>query len=316
VKFYLMICTVLLSQIGFASNQTFDPKCIGCFSFVAPSVVGAENITSPVVGLIVYDTFYSEFRGYKADGTWTKFWSGQNFVRSVAANVTLTSSDDVVIADASSAAFTITLPDADLNEGKQFVIKKSPQDATFNLITIQPAAGETIDDAASKHLATTNESIILVSDGADWNIASRTIPSDWVSYTPTGGWTGGNVTYTGKWRRVGSDMELDLKVALTGAPTGTTLTFDLPSGCTIDTAKLVDGIATEGIGIGMAFDYGVQNYPIFAKVLDTNTVFAAAYGAAATYATFANVQHNIPLTFGNADYATLKVKIPISGWEG
>ena len=63
--------------------------------------------------------------------------------------------------------------------------------------------------------------------------------TSWTDYTPTGSWST-NTTYTGKWRRVGDEMEIQVKVATTGTCTDAVLSVDIPSGYTIDANKLVE----------------------------------------------------------------------------
>ena len=52
-------------------------------------------------------------------------------------NYTITENDDIILADSSSAAFVLSLPDvADVPEGKSYTIKKTNED--FNSIEIDP----------------------------------------------------------------------------------------------------------------------------------------------------------------------------------
>lgn len=44
--------------------------CTDCFNFVAPSVLDANAIGSPEVGLIVYDSIDDRFKGYDSVGNW------------------------------------------------------------------------------------------------------------------------------------------------------------------------------------------------------------------------------------------------------
>lgn len=61
----------LFSLFGNAQENRFQfLSCPECLNFSAPQVYIAENIPSPEVGLIVYDTYSNLFRGYNASGTW------------------------------------------------------------------------------------------------------------------------------------------------------------------------------------------------------------------------------------------------------
>ena len=64
---------------------------------------------------------------------------------------------------------TITLPSAITNPGRVLVFKNS----TNSSITINPAAFETIDGAASTTLATKNTSKTIISNGSNWLIISQ-----------------------------------------------------------------------------------------------------------------------------------------------
>src|SRR5687768_13337624 len=64
---------------------------------------------------------------------------------------TATSSDEVLTADSSGGAFTITLPTAVGISGRKYVIKKT--DSSFNAVTIDANSAETIDGALTKALS-------------------------------------------------------------------------------------------------------------------------------------------------------------------
>jgi hypothetical protein len=88
-------------------------------------------------------------------------------VRSISGATTLdtTTTDYIVLANSSSAAFTITLPAA--TSGRKLVIKDSGGSAQTNNITISPASG-TIDGASTFVLNNNYQSVDLVSDGINW----------------------------------------------------------------------------------------------------------------------------------------------------
>lgn len=138
--------------------------------------------------------------------------------------------------------------------------------------------------------------------------------SDWVSYTPTGGWTGA-VTYNGKWRRVGDSMEIIAQVSCSGAPTGTNPTINLPSGFTIDITKLATDTSREPMGLAVFVDAGVQTYRGAVFLNTTTSVMPVAYGVAGTYANDAVASTTTPFTFGASDIITVEFKAPIVGWS-
>jgi len=76
-----------------------------------------------------------------------------------------TASDgDVVLADASGGAITITLPSPSENAWVQ--VKKI--DSSLNKVTVAQNATETIDGQSSIDLVNQYQSYIVVSDGTDW----------------------------------------------------------------------------------------------------------------------------------------------------
>lgn len=87
-------------------------------------------------------------------------------------NATLTAAETVVLADATSAAFTITLPSVSSTPYTVFFIKKI--DTTLaNLVTIQGTSGQTFDGLTTLTLSKRGESVMLESDGSNWRVIAR-----------------------------------------------------------------------------------------------------------------------------------------------
>jgi hypothetical protein len=101
----------------------------------------------------------------KSDGTqWT---SGavavpNATVRTVTANDTASSSDDIILLDTTSAGFTETLPSAGSNTGKKILFRMIGN--TTNQVTF----GTAIDGISSRKLGGMNNEIEIVSDGTIW----------------------------------------------------------------------------------------------------------------------------------------------------
>ncbi len=81
---------------------------------------------------------------------------------------TITSSDTVVIADASSNNVTITLPAASGVTGYRYYVKR--KDGSANTVTIARTGSDTIDGATSQTLNQQYTSATVVSDGSNWYI--------------------------------------------------------------------------------------------------------------------------------------------------
>ena len=136
--------------------------------------------------------------------------------------------------------------------------------------------------------------------------------SDWVSYTPTGGWT--NTTYTGKWRRIGDSMECFVQAVLTGTPTGT-LNFSIPSGFSIDSSKLTSN-NTLNLGSGGWFDSGSTGTMGVLFTLGTSTTVTpnGQRFAAAGNNDYLGFTPTSLKTFVATDYVDGFFKVPITGW--
>ncbi len=89
-------------------------------------------------------------------------------VVSKTANYTAISTDEYIECDASSGAFTITLPPVASNPGLALDIKKT--DSSANAVTVDGNGSELIDGDPIVGLGTQNESIVVVSNGTSWGI--------------------------------------------------------------------------------------------------------------------------------------------------
>jgi len=74
----------------------------------------------------------------------------------------------IILADASSAAITLTLPAASANNGKMFKIKK--KDNSANAVNVQPASGEKIDGTTNQviSLESPYAGVMVFSDGTEF----------------------------------------------------------------------------------------------------------------------------------------------------
>lgn len=240
--------------------------------------------------------------------------AGATLAVSPAVGSTLTASSvyDLFLSNPSGTQ-TITLPAA-TGSGKVFKFKKIDSEVA-DIVTIQRAGADTITDAGSAGSSTTlntqgEEIEIVDTASAAWHVVSRRIPSIWIAYTPTGSWSA-NVTYTGFWRRVGDSVEVRAKVATSGAPTSAGLTINLPTGITIDTAKLT-GTSSQVLGVGEILNS--SEYPVHAVYSSTSAV--AVYYHVQASAAFGVVTEAAPATFGAGDHVVVEFKVPVSGWGG
>lgn len=89
-------------------------------------------------------------------------------VKSKSSAYTATTTDVVLLCDASGGAFTITLPAAADNTNRVYIIKKI--DSSVNAVTVDGNASETIDGGTTAVITTQYESIIIFCDGSNWHI--------------------------------------------------------------------------------------------------------------------------------------------------
>lgn len=143
------------------------------------------------------------------------------------------------------------------------------------------------------------------------------IVTDWKSFTPTGSWNT-NTTYAGYYRRVGDTLEVQIKISLAGAPNAAALTINLPSGLTIDTAKLASnsGTSTDSFGKIYYFDSGVSSY-IGELAYSSTTSVGARYldDSGTNIAVPADISSTAPHTWGASDFLVARYSAPIVGWS-
>lgn len=109
------------------------------------------------------------------------FHDGSNFVNQMSpgqyvASVSKTATFTATLAEhaynvsASGGAVTANLPTAVGCAGKQFVVKKT--DSSANAVTLDPNSSETVDGGSTWVLSYQNHSIVVESDGANWQIVA------------------------------------------------------------------------------------------------------------------------------------------------
>jgi hypothetical protein len=139
------------------------------------------------------------------------------------------------------------------------------------------------------------------------------VVTDWQSYTPTGSWTS-NTTYTGLWRRVGKQIEVQANLTLSGAPNAASLTISIPSGYSIDTSNMVNGTSQDQwVGGGAGIRTGTAHL-VLSAVYNNTTSIQVGYQNS-ILGQFANVTNTAPYTFGNGDTIQVTFKVPILGWS-
>lgn len=103
----------------------------------------------------------------RGDQTWATPAGGGYTVQSKTSGYTA-AVGEFVVCDATSAAFTVALPAASGNSGKQIGVKKT--DASAHAVTVDGNSSETIDGQLTYLLAIQYEAVTLICDGSNWYI--------------------------------------------------------------------------------------------------------------------------------------------------
>ena len=226
-------------------------------------------------------------------------------VRTITTTASMNVSDQIVYASTAGGDYTFTLVNpATLPTGTMLYVIKTTSD--FNILTIS---------SISTTLNTIGESVLLVVNGSGaWTIVERRIPSTWTAYTPTGTFT--NVTYTGFWKRVGDAIMGRVYLDFTNAPGAATLTVSIPSGLTIDTAKLTSTDGSDGIvGTVLLTETGTAKYT-GGVVYSSTTVVQPRYFNNTSPVQILGITATAPVTWDATDFISICYEVPIAGWNG
>jgi hypothetical protein len=102
-------------------------------------------------------------------GNFAQGWPGEiSTLAAKSAAYTLTAADYVVVCNATTAAFTVTLPTAVGALGRTYKVKKT--DSSANAVTVATTSSQTIDGATTYSLVRQWQFIEVVSDGANWQV--------------------------------------------------------------------------------------------------------------------------------------------------
>lgn len=146
--------------------------------------------------------------------------------------------------------------------------------------------------------------------------ARGAVVTDWQSYTPTGSHTT-NTSYAGRWRRVGDSVELQVRVAYSGANSQGGLLFTqsqiLPTGLSVDSNKVNLGVDIRlPVGGWAGVDSGVNGGWEGEVVMDSGFNFTLSY---VTTAGQSVVSPSQPFAISAGDNFNLSIKAPIAGWS-
>lgn len=223
---------------------------------------------------------------------------------------TILSTDTHVDVDTSGGAVTVTVPAAAAgNSGQTVWVRKTTSD--FTAVTLASGVSTTLN--------TQGECAQIQSNGTAWAIIARHIPSVWTAYTPTIGPSTNTTAITGFWKRKGDSVEIEVRWEYNGAnASNAAFSATIPTGLTIDTAKLTSTGVTREFGKATMFDSGsaVLNGTLVHN--NATSVYALVFLANLPYvaSTTTNAQSGIPMTPANGDFILFTFSVPITNWNG
>lgn len=238
-----------------------------------------------------------------AGGTSPPIWAFPGFNYTAQSTTYSAAINDYVLA--SSAAFTITLPTAVGNSGKLIGIQHGG--SNFVVYTLATTSGQTIGGIASGSysLYTNGETLVLVSDGANWQILNHKADTQWENY-PSGPIIVGAGTPTGvafEWRRSGPQCFWRGSFT-TGTPTSTPAQLPLPGSVTISSTvgtNTITGNWTSSSGVYFGVILASPNNAYVSWMISSTVIAIAPQNGNTAWAGGAYVT-----TWGN---------IQITGWQ-
>jgi len=135
--------------------------------------------------------------------------------------------------------------------------------------------------------------------------------SDWVEFTPSCTWTS-NITWTGRWRRVGQNMEIRYQGDIMGVPGPGVLDCDLPSGFTVNTKSLPNTATFQRLGKVVFNDGFGLFYLGECAYRDTDSVRFANHTVNGSKITDADTSPTSPFTFASGDDVNAICSIPVN----
>ena len=210
----------------------------------------------------------------------------------------------------SGSAFTVTLPTAVGNSGAFMRVKKTDASLT-NIITVATTSAQTIDGVTTTTLNTQYEEITVCSDGANWQVIDRLIPSQWTAWTSTLTGFGTVTTQNLVSRRNGPDLEFK-GTFTSGTPTATEARLNLGFGGTDGNVTTAAGLPTTSLtGIcGPNANAAVSEY-VLAESSKTYITFGIQ---ASANASLTKVNGNA--IAGAGTILSVNGKVQITGWNG
>lgn len=219
--------------------------------------------------------------------------------------------DYVVLGNITSAR-TYTLPTAASVAGKTYEIIYVPTSG-IPVLTLATTSSQTIRGVTTFKLTTPYESIVVVSDGSNWQVIDHQYVSAWVTYTPiyTGFGTPSNSSIQSK--RVGDSLLLKGRFTA-GTTTATEARLSLGYNGTDGGLTSADTGKIPTIQLAGAGYYDINASSIGLTLIEPSVTYITfAFQNNGGTALTKQVGNNFLITGGTFTFHAL---VPIAGWEG
>ncbi len=234
------------------------------------------SLTKPAVNDPADEDLWGTELNSNFDTIDTKLKLGIDFVTSSkTANYTVTTSDrnKTFLGDATSAAFTFTLPAAS-SAGSGFTLMFKKTDSSANAVTLDGNSSETIDGSTTYALSSQYDSAILICDGSNWHITGRRTAGTSAASTSAAGIV--ELLDSSEFA-TGTDSSRALTVSLFTKSIASNGYYTLPGGLIIQWGVYAGGSNAPSISFPTAFasaaySVTVTGYPTFTTAGTTFTV--------------------------------------------
>ncbi len=140
--------------------------------------------------------------------------------------------------------------------------------------------------------------------------------NEWEEFTVSGGgWLNGNVTASGRYKRLGDTMLAEYSLDLSGSPGATALALNIPNSLNIDTSKIAEVGSRQLLGDVHIYDNSTTDgrYIGHAVYSSATEILIRSEGTG-TDNKLANVTDTYPIAFNLADHVSVRIKVPILEW--
>lgn len=237
--------------------------------------------------------------------TWSAAGTGLAVVQTLTTTGNINSATTLALLSSAGGAYTATVPNASTVSGRVLECQKTTSD--FSVITLSGTGLTTTT------LNTLGEKVKLVSDGTNWILVDRTIPSSWTTYTPTFSNLGTVATIEIQWIRSGPSLLVRGNFTTGGTLGGSNASMSLPNGLSVSSSA---NVTAAGV-LFPSTTTGPSSKELTALIFNTNTdVFFSFVRSDLT------VNPLAPQTGSTAFIASTKysfggsINIPITGWNG